>query len=1352
MRDTLLLSSFRGCRFLLVFCSLAWLVCESRGQFVTVGMTQGQLIGYDYTFGYGLDPNSPYYYGTYISSSTPITTGTILLGTLPGGANYDFNWKTREQILEDFTVLDQCPVQLGDYGLESGQFIAGPLATAGIPPGTQLFVFFSSGADAYSGSWCVLRGTDNGWYSNASDENLIELSAPDCVVCATERIDLNMTFGFVWRLEPNWQGAQNLVRTQVLIMGPYNFYGGSFQGQVGVPFSQRVYAELATSYSGSVPEGLTISSSGLITGAPLKAGTNTWLLSAANEYGSTFGYFTFAISRGTASPQIGDLRASSITYGQRLRDSVLASSETTGFFTWGTNSSVRPPAGCAGHDVTFTPKDTTNYSSAVVGVQVCVEKATPRPDFSHVQLAPIAYGQSIGDCALPVSVAAVWQEANDTIWGTVRWAQPSLKPEAGTSLSNAIIFTADDTNNFTETTIIADVVVNKALPSEVTKPQASELTFGQRLDQSELTGGLATVPGVFAWFSPEDLPAAGTTSRTVLFTPADRNNYESFTTDVSVTVKKASNAISFGALPRKSQSDAPFKVRATATSGLPVSFASSDTTIASIEGDLVTITGTGEVKITCFQNGDGNWSPATPAEQVLVVSDGVSQAAGRTSFAIVRENLTWSEASADAQIRKGALAALPTEELHNKVVGALRQDFSGDFWIGLAKAADGIGWEWVDGSFLIYENWASGQPLDGKHAYVSGGNSALWRGADDSETRGAYAMQSTSPGLAEADLVLTTGEWASDSLVNRDGYMSARASALDNSSTYREYMIAGPALLDFYWKVSSEKDFDYFTFSINGSVRDSISGEVDWAYRSIELGPGSHRIRWEYSKDESAGIGADAAWLDEVVVYPAVADLEVKDGPVVLQNNAVIDFGSGGISPLSRTLILSNKGYISLNVGLRLPEDSAFSFEGGALTRTLVLGREESSDVRILMDTTDPGAKRTALSVNAPGSVTSPPALNLEGSVLSGRIVVRSHDGPVTAGQSAPLELGYTPSTKALSISNQANSGNNLRIAAVNATGNFSVSPWSGSLAPGEVKQLALTALDSQPGLQSGVVTIMCNDSESPSFEFPVRAKSLFGIGNEVNESTTSTGTGGAASWDFGSTTLPAGGVGQALKTGATPDNGASILQGVFQGPGLLTWKWKVGAQQGFDWLTCEVNGVEVAGISTKNPAWQTQAVRVPAGASTRWIFRKDASGSVGEDAGYLADVSFQKFGGPSQAYDQWAANRGSIAPNAKDLRSGLPYVFAWLGGWDPASGPGSDLYRVSREGELSKYRFPVSKTASGSAEVQFITNFEFQGQVNQWTSRGLQRSVYFEDSEKAIIEVTAPSQTRGFFRLIYQP
>ena len=79
MRDTLLLNSFRGCRFLLVFCSLAWLVCESRGQFVTVGMTQGQLIGYDYTFGYGLDPNNPYYYGTYISSSTPITTGTILL-------------------------------------------------------------------------------------------------------------------------------------------------------------------------------------------------------------------------------------------------------------------------------------------------------------------------------------------------------------------------------------------------------------------------------------------------------------------------------------------------------------------------------------------------------------------------------------------------------------------------------------------------------------------------------------------------------------------------------------------------------------------------------------------------------------------------------------------------------------------------------------------------------------------------------------------------------------------------------------------------------------------------------------------------------------------------------------------------------------------------------------------------------------------------------------------------------------------------------------------------------------------------------------------------------------------------
>jgi hypothetical protein len=39
--------------------------------------------------------------------------------------------------------------------------------------------------------------------------------------------------------------------------------------------------------------------------------------------------------------------------------------------------------------------------------------------------------------------------------------------------------------------------------------------------------------------------------------------------------------------------------------------------------------------------------------------------------------------------------------------------------------------------------------------------------------------------------------------------------------------VTGHGTLSFYWKVSSEKDYDFFKFSINGIIRSQMSGEVN---------------------------------------------------------------------------------------------------------------------------------------------------------------------------------------------------------------------------------------------------------------------------------------------------------------------------------------------------------------------------------------------------------------------------------------------------------------------------------------------------------------------------------------------
>ncbi len=112
----------------------------------------------------------------------------------------------------------------------------------------------------------------------------------------------------------------------------------------------------------------------------------------------------------------------------------------------------------------------------------------------------------------------------------------------------------------------------------------------------------------------------------------------------------------------------------------------------------------------------------------------------------------------------------------------------------------------------------------------------------------------------------------------------------------------------------------------------------------------------------------------------------------------------------------------------------------------------------------------------------------------------------------------------------------------------------------------------------------------------------------------------------------------------------------------------------------------------------------------------------------------------------------GRLMLNAKDPKSGLPYIFGWLGGWDPATGPNTNHYRAVREGGVFKYRFPVSKTATGSARVEFSSDLRFPVQTGSWTTRGLEQSVLPGDEDHAVMEVTAPSPTRGFFRLIYSP
>jgi metallophosphoesterase (TIGR03768 family) len=83
-----------------------------------------------------------------------------------------------------------------------------------------------------------------------------------------------------------------------------------------------------------------------------------------------------------------------------------------------------------------------------------------------------------------------------------------------------------------------------------------------------------------------------------------------------------SQSVSFGSLPAARYGDADFAPGATAGSGLPVIYSSSNPAVAVISGGKVHITGVGSTVISAFQDGNEEWEPAKTVSRTLTVGKG----------------------------------------------------------------------------------------------------------------------------------------------------------------------------------------------------------------------------------------------------------------------------------------------------------------------------------------------------------------------------------------------------------------------------------------------------------------------------------------------------------------------------------------------------------------------------------------------------------------------------------------------------------------------------------------------------------------------------------------------------------
>ena len=243
--------------------------------------------------------------------------------------------------------------------------------------------------------------------------------------------------------------------------------------------------------------------------------------------------------------------ASEINYGQTLADSnnftgAVVNPNIEGTFTWA-NPRIQPAvidSETTKYTVIFTPTDAVNYETATCEVTVKVNPAkqnVPPPE----ALAPTYNGAAQALITKGSAEHGIMLYALDDQPETDEGWQNSV-PTATDAGEYKVWYKVFGDPNYSDTdAAFVDVTIDKAVVKVSKPPVASAITYGQKLENSALTGSEvepSAAKGHFEWKEKTTAPAVADSARTqyeVTFVPEDSNNYEADKSYATVVVVPA---------------------------------------------------------------------------------------------------------------------------------------------------------------------------------------------------------------------------------------------------------------------------------------------------------------------------------------------------------------------------------------------------------------------------------------------------------------------------------------------------------------------------------------------------------------------------------------------------------------------------------------------------------------------------------------------------------------------------------------------------------------------------------------------------------------------------------------------
>lgn len=313
-----------------------------------------------------------------------------------------------------------------------------------------------------------------------------------------------------------------------------------------------------------------------------------------------------------------------IAYAQTLTDDMLlgGEAEVEGQFVWNTERNQTLVPGTHDLPVRFMPTNTNYYAPVDGTVAVTINKSAQKivwnDSFENITVAdsirltayaqtPIAYVVSDEDLAYITDNNVLYFTRGGTVQVTAY------------AIENAY-YLAD--------TLTRELEILPAYPTIETYPTASSISYGQKLGESELSGGEASVSGSFAWVDPAAELEAGEYPQTVLFTPDDQVSYKPVEILVIVVVDPIDQTITWDSTTIEVRQGQSLQFNAEASSKLPITYSVDNTALAKVENNTFYALEVGEVVVTATQDGtytdeDGephaNYIPAEPVSKTIII-------------------------------------------------------------------------------------------------------------------------------------------------------------------------------------------------------------------------------------------------------------------------------------------------------------------------------------------------------------------------------------------------------------------------------------------------------------------------------------------------------------------------------------------------------------------------------------------------------------------------------------------------------------------------------------------------------------------------------------------------------------